>query len=145
VARSVPDARVDGIEVQRQVTGTIELLIGTVTDPTFGSLLTIGAGGVLVELTDDTRTELAPVDTQAVIEMISRTKIGAVLAGYRNLVTPVDLAAIASVATRLSWLAHDLRDCLTAVDLNPVIVDGRTGLATVVDPLMVRGRPTKPQ
>lgn len=60
----------------------------------------------------------------------------------------LDLDALADVACRLSWFAHDHLDLVGEVDLNPVIVHSE-GIS-IVDALIVRlpdaggGRPTEP-
>ena len=49
----IPAAVVDGILVEQQLPPGLELIIGGRTDPAFGKVITIGAGGTLVELLRD--------------------------------------------------------------------------------------------
>jgi hypothetical protein len=59
-----------------------------------------------------------------------------VLAGYRKLVAPTESAPLAGVIQRVSWLARDLGDLISGVDLNPVLVEPGGGRVTVVDALL---------
>src|SRR5918995_163775 len=61
VRRNAPDARIEGVSVQPQIEGGVELLLGATRDPTFGWMLTLGLGGVWTELMSDVRHALAPV------------------------------------------------------------------------------------
>ncbi|HLJ52020.1 MAG TPA: acetate--CoA ligase family protein, partial [Rhizomicrobium sp.] len=54
-------AKIDGVQVQQMVGGGQEVIIGAVTDPSFGKLVAFGMGGVLVEVLKDVTFRLAPV------------------------------------------------------------------------------------
>lgn len=98
----------------------VELALGIVVDPAFGPLLVVGAGGVLVELLDDRRVALPPVDVAHAHRMLDGLTARPLLAGVRGR-RPAALDAVASAITRLSVLASDLGDLLAAVDVNPLI------------------------
>lgn len=116
---SAPAARIDGVLVQEMVEG-VEAHIGVHRDPVFGPVLALGPGGVFVELYDDTRLRPAPVSHDQSLAMIARTRLNRLLSGYRG--APVaDSSALAAMASRVSWLAHD-NPALVELDLNPVIV-----------------------
>jgi acyl-CoA synthetase (NDP forming) len=58
-----------GVSVQEMVSG-IELIVGARQDPQFGPFLVVGAGGVFVDMIEDTSIRLLPVDTQEAISML---------------------------------------------------------------------------
>jgi acetate---CoA ligase (ADP-forming) len=136
VAAAAPDAVIDGYEVQPEVVGAVEVLLGCTSTPPFGATVVVGSGGALAELAGDARVELAPVPAGRAIEMIGATRAGRVLAGYRNLVPATDLTELAGAVQRLSWLADDLGDLVGGVDLNPVLVAPGSGRITIVDALL---------
>jgi len=65
VQARVPGAAIDGVIVEQQLPPGLELIIGGKTDPTFGKVLTVGAGGTLVELVRDVATRVLPIDEPA--------------------------------------------------------------------------------
>jgi hypothetical protein len=136
VRAAAPDVAIDGFEVQRQVLGAVEVLVGCASAAPFGATLVVGSGGALAELAGDVRIELAPVSAQRATAMIGATTAGAVLGGYRNLTPPTQLEQLAGVVQRVSWLADDLADVVGGVDLNPVLVEPGSGRVTVVDALL---------
>ena len=138
VTTARPDAVLAGFEVQQQIVGAVEAFTGYVTDPVLGPTLAVGSGGVMVELLDDTVVSSCPADPAAVRRQVEKTKLGQVLAGYRNLVAPTDVDFLVELVCRLSWLAADLGDLLVEADLNPVLVNPGTGTVRIVDALLVR-------
>lgn len=129
------DAKIEGVIVQRQLSG-VECLLGIARDEQLGPLLVIGLGGVFVELLADVAIRLPPIAPAEARRALDGLKGRAVLGGVRGS-PPADIEALAEMAARLSWLAHDLGDEIAELDLNPVIVlpEGRGALA--VDALIV--------
>ena len=78
-----PNARIDGFLVQEMVSG-IEAIVGARTDPIYGPLLLVGAGGILVELAKDAALRLLPVTGDDVRAMIDGLKLSKLLSGYRG-------------------------------------------------------------
>ena len=91
------------------------------TDPVFGPVLMFGAGGVSVEVVRDTTMELLPVDDSLAEDMIARTRISGLLAGYRNR-PAADRAAIVSALKAVSQLVTDFPQ-IAAIDINPLLAD----------------------
>lgn len=111
---NVPDAE---LVIQRQHTG-IEALIGITVDDDFGPVMTIGPGGVFVDLFERFAHRALPVDEQLAREMIAETPLSRMLSGYRGLSgDETALAEFAALASEV-YLAHDL----TTLEFNPVIV-----------------------
>ena len=124
--------------VQAMSGAGVEMSLGTIHDPDFGPYLMIAAGGILVELLDDNAVALAPVGPGEAAAKIARLRSARLLAGVRG-APAADAAALADIASRLSWLAHDLRDHVAEIEMNPVIARPEGCMA--VDALFVmRGR-----
>jgi hypothetical protein len=96
-----------------------EVALGVVVDPTFGPLVLVAAGGVLVEVLHDRRLALAPLDTNEARRLIDGLQIRPILDGVRG-APPADVDGLADAVSRLSVLAADLGDLLAALDVNPI-------------------------
>lgn len=138
VSTACPNATLAGFEIQEQVSGAVEAFAGYVSDPVLGATVAVGSGGVLVEIMDDAAVRTCPSSAVMIDDAIATTKLGKVLRGYRDLITPTDTAPLSDVVSRLSWLAADLGDQLTEADLNPVLVEPGTGRIRIVDALLVK-------
>jgi acetyl coenzyme A synthetase (ADP forming)-like protein len=139
------DARVTGVQVQQMLGSGQEVLIGAITDPTFGPVVTFGLGGVLVEVLRDVTFRLAPTTADEALEMIGGIRAAAALNGVRG-GPPVDQPALAEMIERVSHLVTDFPE-ITEVDLNPVLAAPNG--ATAVDARFVvsfepaNGRPAQ--
>jgi acyl-CoA synthetase (NDP forming) len=128
----------EGVSVQEMVIGEAEIFLGARYDPEYGPLVTVGYGGIFVEVLRDVAVAPAPVDPQQAKRMIMGLKLWPLLNGARGRpVTDVDAAADA--LSRLSWLAADLQERLVEIDVNPVIVKARGQGAVAVDAAAVIG------
>jgi acetate---CoA ligase (ADP-forming) len=114
----------------------VELALGVVRDPQFGPLVTVAAGGVLVEVLRDRRVLLPPVDARTARAALDRLAVRPLLDGAGPGDRPADLDAVAGAVVALSALAVDLGDRLAAVDVNPLLA-GPDG-CVAVDALVVR-------
>jgi acetate---CoA ligase (ADP-forming) len=136
VRRFKPDARIDGVLVQKMAPRGVELVIGMVNDPTFGPIMMAGLGGTLVELMGDVVHRPAPVDATEATDMLLSLKSAKLLTGFRGSV-PIDIAPAATMIANLSRAALAYREQIAEMELNPVILheDG-TGL-TIADALIM--------
>ncbi|MDG1168198.1 MAG: acetate--CoA ligase family protein [Sulfitobacter sp.] len=110
-----------GFLIEEMITGTVaELLIGVVKDPAHGFVLTLGAGGTLTEILQDSISLLLPTTDSAIQAGLSQLKIAPLLNGYRG-AAPADMAAIlrAIRAVQDYCIAH--RDSLQEIEVNPLI------------------------
>jgi acetyl coenzyme A synthetase (ADP forming)-like protein len=123
------DADITGVQVQQMLSGGQEVLIGAVTDPTFGPVMTFGIGGVLVEVLRDVTFRLAPTSAADALEMVEGIRAAEVLRGVRG-AAGVDRRALAGMIERVSELVTDFPE-IVEVDLNPVLA--REDGATAVD------------
>lgn len=126
---SHPKARLEGFLVQPMIARprAQEVLAGLVRDPTFGPVVVVGEGGVAVEVRADRALALAPLDLTQARDLIGRTRISRLLAGYRDR-PPADLDAVARVLTALGRLAIDVPQ-VAELDLNPLLCDDSGVLA----------------
>jgi acetyl coenzyme A synthetase (ADP forming)-like protein len=123
------DADITGVQVQQMLSEGQEVLIGAVTDPSFGPVVTFGIGGVLVEVLRDVTFRLAPTSAEDAAQMVDGIRAAEVLKGVRG-GAGVDRAALAAMIQAVSQLVTDF-DEITEVDLNPVLA--RENGATAVD------------
>lgn len=132
VGRRTPQARIAGFDVQAMVSGAFELILGIQRDPQWGSMVLVGAGGVLAELLDDVALASVPIAMEDAMALLTRLTCWPVLEGIRGR-KALDVAAAADVLVRLSWLAHDYRDDIAELDINPLILCEAGGGCIAVD------------
>src|SRR5229473_6494592 len=125
------NAKVFGVQVQQMLTqGTAqEVIIGAVTDPSFGKVVAFGLGGVLVEILKDVTFRLAPATQQEALSMLDSIAAAQILRGVRG-APGVDRKALARLIVNVSQLVSDFPE-IAEMDLNPVFA--RPDGATAVD------------
>lgn len=128
------DARIAGVLVQAMVQGGVELVIGLKRDATFGPVVMVGLGGVLIEVFRDVAFRAAPVTAAEALHMLDELKSKVLLDGVRGK-PAVDRKAVADMISAVSRLGAAAGPRLAELDLNPVLA-GPQG-ATAVDWLMV--------
>ncbi len=130
IRSGAPLARIDGMVVQRQAEQGVELLLGVVRDPTFGLIMTVGLGGIWVELLNDVVHAPLPVSAQCAETLLQSLKAWPVLNGFRKS-EQVDVRAVAQAMEQLSDAALALGDELEQIEINPLVA--RHDGAVVVD------------
>ena len=130
-----PQAKLNGILVQRMERGLAEVIVGYKRDPQVGPLVVIGVGGVLAEIYHDFAMRIAPVTPETAMEMIEEVKGLAVIRGYRSL-PKGDCAALAQAVAAFSQLAAF--DDIAEAEINPLIVRKDGDGVVAVDGLIVR-------
>jgi len=119
--------------VQRPVA---ELIVGLSRDPLFGLVMTIGAGGILVELLQDSVTLLLPSSREVIDEALGSLKAAALLRGYRG--KPMaDMAAAVDAIINIQQYALSHADQLQELDINPLMVCEAGAGAYAADALIV--------
>jgi len=135
--KAQPQARIDGFLVQEMVSG-VEAIVGARSDPLYGPMLLVGAGGVLVELVKDATLRLLPVEPADVGGMVDGLKIKALLAGFRG--RPVaDRAALEAAAVALSRFYLDHRARIADIEINPLMIGEKGAVAVDVRVLWREG------
>jgi len=124
-----------GLYVERMVTGAVaELIVGVTRDPLFGPVMTVGSGGVLVELLQDSRTLLLPSSRDEIEAALRSLRLFPLLDGYRGR-PKADLAAAIDAIAAIAAFALTNVDELVELDVNPLIICERDAWAA--DALMV--------
>ncbi len=123
VSRRSPDARVDGVSLQRMVTKRHgrEIYVGMTTDPLFGPVITFGAGGTMIEVIDDRSVALPPLNPFLARRVIERARSAAVLGEWRGL-PAVPMESVEALLLRVSDMICELPE-LSELDINPIIID----------------------
>ncbi|MGE0558187.1 MAG: acetate--CoA ligase family protein [Burkholderiales bacterium] len=130
-----PQAKLNGILVQRMERGLAEVIVGYKRDPQVGPLVVLGVGGVLAEIYKDFAMRLAPVTPETALQMIEEVKGLAVIRGYRGM-TRGDCKALADAVAAFSRLAAF--DSIAEAEINPLIVKKEHEGVVAVDGLVVR-------
>ena len=124
------DATITGVQVQQMIKGGTEVLVGTMTDPSFGKLVAFGMGGVLVEVLKDVTFRLAPASKQDAESMLDGIQAAEVLRGVRGQ-AGVNREALTNLITRVSQLVTDFPE-IAEMDLNPVFASAEGAIAADV-------------
>ena len=133
--RYAPTAQIDGVLVQPIAPPGREVMLGINRDPTWGLLLMVGLGGVLVEALGDVALAPVPLNIVAARALLDRLKGVQIFGPFRGL-PPADTKALADLMVRLAQFAVDHAADIDAIDLNPVIVHAQG--VSVVDALILR-------
>ena len=121
VKELLPAAQVQGFTVQAMArhSDARELIVGVATDPTFGPIILFGHGGTAVEVTADRAIGLPPLNMVLARDLVSRTRVAKLLAGYRNF-PPADMDAIYRTLVKVSRLIIDVPE-IVELDINPLL------------------------
>lgn len=124
-----PDAHVQGFTVQAMVSRAHahELIVGAASDPIFGPVILFGQGGVAVEVVADRAVALPPLNLALAHELVSRTRVSKLLAGYRDRAA-IDYQALHLTLMKVSQLICDCPEVLE-LDINPLLADDRGVMA----------------
>jgi acetyltransferase len=141
VRRHRPDARLEGVLIQKMAPPGTEMILGIKRDPQFGPLLMCGLGGVYVEVFKDVAFRLAPVRELGAERMIQSIRSFRLLQGFRGN-PPADIPKLIDCIERVSQLAVDF-EAIEELDINPLIVyaDGKGAAAADARILIKKERP----
>lgn len=139
IKQSHPQARVEGVSVQRMARPGVEVIIGMTKDPQFGPVLMFGLGGILVEVLKDVSFRVVPVTRRDAGEMIREIKGYPLLEGYRRQ-EPADIAYLEELIVKVSEFVERNPE-VKELDLNPIFAyrDG----ALAVDARIILETPTE--
>jgi acyl-CoA synthetase (NDP forming) len=131
-----PDARIDGVLVQKMERGLAEVILGYRHDPQVGPVVIVGAGGTLAEIYKDYAIRCAPVDLAEAHRMIGEVKALALVRGYRGL-PPGDVDALAAAVVAFSTLALLPGTTVAEAEINPLLVKPAGAGVVAVDGLLL--------
>jgi acyl-CoA synthetase (NDP forming) len=108
-----------------------EMVIGLRQDPQFGWVLTLGSGGVFVELLEDTTSVLLPVNMDRIAQALERLKLRKLLSGFRG--GPVaDMQILAHEIAKVCNAVQTDKNGLHELEINPVFIYSHSILAVDV-------------
>jgi len=114
----------------------LEIMLGLVSDPVFGSVIVAGLGGIHVEVLRDLAYRVGPIDLMEAHAMLDELRGRKLLDGVRG-AAPRDINALCDLIVRLSWLGYDLAGEIAELDVNPLILREQGAGAKVVDALVI--------
>ncbi|MEU6883384.1 acetate--CoA ligase family protein [Streptomyces sp. NPDC046712] len=126
----------DGILVCQMVGRGVEMVVGVTRDPLFGPTVTVGLGGVLVEVLNDASVRVPPFGEEQARDMLGELRGQALLKGVRG-APPADVDALVEVVLRVQRMALELDGDLAELDINPLMVLPRGQGAVALDALAV--------
>lgn len=118
IKQKYPDAKVQGVSVQKMARPGVEVIIGMSKDVQFGPVLMFGLGGVLVEILKDVSFRIVPLARRDAREMIREIKGYALLEGYRGS-EPADVANLEELILKVSSFVEKNPE-IKELDLNPI-------------------------
>ncbi|MFD3575336.1 acetate--CoA ligase family protein [Streptomyces sp. NPDC058644] len=126
----------DGVLVCQMVERGVEMVVGVTQDELFGPTVTVGLGGVLVEVLRDVAVRVPPFGEDQALAMLSELRGRPLLDGVRG-APPADIDALVEVVLRVQRMALELGDELAELDINPLMVLPRGQGAVALDALAV--------
>lgn len=111
----------DGVLVCQMVERGVEMVVGVTHDDLFGPTVTVGLGGVLVEVLRDAAVRVPPFGEDQARAMLGDLRGRALLDGVRGR-PPADVDALVEVVLRVQRMALELGDDLAELDINPLVV-----------------------
>src|SRR5882757_6396863 len=132
-----PEAAIQGVLVGPMAKKGVEIIVGTLTDKTFGPLVMVGLGGITTELFRDVIYRPAPVSAVEASAMLENLKAAPLLKGFRG-AAKADVAALSQLISQVSVLAARHAGEISEIELNPVLVHVEGQGVTIVDALVVK-------
>ncbi|MFF4574945.1 acetate--CoA ligase family protein [Streptomyces sp. NPDC001410] len=126
----------DGVLVCQMVEQGVEMVVGVTHDELFGPTVTVGLGGVLVEVLRDAAVRVPPFGEEQARDMLAELRGRALLDGVRGR-PPADLDALVEVVLRVQRMALELGEQISELDINPLMVLPRGQGAVALDALVV--------
>jgi acetate---CoA ligase (ADP-forming) len=113
----------------------VEIIVGTLSDATFGPMVMVGLGGITTELFRDVVYRPAPVSAAEATAMLAELKAAPLLNGFRG-AAKADISALSQLISNVSLLAARYREQVSEIELNPILVHPEGHGATIVDALV---------
>lgn len=129
---SVPDAKIDGVTIQRMASGQ-EVILSMMRDENFGPIISFGLGGIYVEILGEISQTMLPFTKESLDDMITSTKAYRMLSGARGK-PPADIESLRDIIVRLAKIASENEE-IYELEINPVLVGKKNEGSWAVDAL----------
>jgi len=138
VTAAVPHARIDGLLIEAMAPpGGVETLVGVHTDDSFGPVISVGLGGIHVEVLKDVSRRLLPITLDDARDMLRELRGFPILQGIRGR-APRDIEAIARTLVAVSDLVSAHRGAVAELEINPLWVGAVGQGVLALDALAIR-------
>ena len=129
VKQKQPDAKVEGVSLQKMVTNyDYELIVGSKKDPILGPVILFGLGGTEAEFFRDIAVGLPPLNQKLARIVIERTKTYTLLfQGFRTK-PPANLRLLDETLVKVSNLIVDFPE-IKELDINPLVISDNSAIA----------------
>jgi len=112
----------DSYLIEKMIDGVVaELIVGVARDAQFGPYLLVGAGGILVELMNDSVSLLIPTTREQVLRALGQLRCAPLLNGFRG-APPADLSAAADVIMAIAGIVENDPSSIIELDINPLML-----------------------
>jgi len=128
------------IQIQKEIQGGIEVIVGVKRDPNFGLVMLFGAGGKFAEILVDRNLHLLPINREEAKRLVERSKIDTLLSGYRGDL-PYNLDPLYQTMVSLGKLAENLPE-IAEIEINPLIITHEAVFAVDSKVVLANSQPT---
>lgn len=108
------------IQIQKQISGGIEVILGIKRDPIFGPVFLFGAGGKFAEIFADSNLTLLPLNLEKAKKIVQSSKVYKLLSGFRD-DPPYKLDKLYQIMLTLGHLITDYPE-IREIEINPLII-----------------------
>ncbi|AYD40384.1 CoA-binding protein [Clostridium fermenticellae] len=136
VSNHKPEAKINGILMEKMMPKGMEVIIGVNNDAQFGPMVLVGLGGVFVEIFKDVSLYPAPINKAEAEKMLKKLKSYKMLTGYRGGLH-YDLEALKDMIVKISNFADKNKNVLSEVDINPLFVYPEGSGVKVADAVVI--------
>ncbi len=121
IKHQFPLAKIEGVLITEMIREKgVEMILGSVKDPSLGNTIMVGLGGTYVEIFKDVAFGLTPLTAYDAQKMINKLKSKKILDGARGQAV-LDTQALIDCLGRLSQLLVDFPN-IKELDINPLLV-----------------------
>lgn len=132
IVKKTPQAT---LQIQEQILGGVEVIVGVKHDSSFGNVVLFGAGGTLAEIMEDHQLAVSPLHRGEILRLVQRSKIFKILNGFRG-DKPYAVGALVKLIEQLVALTQDAK-VFKEIEINPVIVTHTAAWAVDVKAIML--------
>ena len=135
IKTAAPGIALDGCLIEKMSGKGLELMIGAKRDPSWGTVLLVGLGGIWVEALGDVKVLPPDADEAQIVEALHKLRAAKLLTGFRG-APPVDVDAVAQAVLALGRLMRTTPE-IVEIDVNPLVAYAKDAGATALDALIV--------